>query len=169
MRIARYRWHGVTATPTGVVPTAMSVGSFVLVFTSIVDTELPLEPTPLPALLTKRVLPSAVSARWTGDAPTAMTVGTSVLVVPSMVDTESLRLLATKAVLPSGVTTTPTGNVPTVMSVGSLVLVFTSIVDTVPLGPLVTKAVTRHRGRAGTADTPPGATSAPANPTTTTP
>ena len=34
----RHRRHGVTATPTGNVPTGMSVGSLVLVFTSIVDT-----------------------------------------------------------------------------------------------------------------------------------
>ncbi len=40
---------GVTATPLGIVPTVMSVGFLVLVFTSIVDT------VPLPSLVTKAV------------------------------------------------------------------------------------------------------------------
>src|SRR5262249_14628298 len=54
------------------------------------------------------------------------------------------------------------------MSDGFLVLVFTSIVDTVPLTPLATKAVGRHFRRAGTADTRPRPTSAPAKPSTAT-
>jgi hypothetical protein len=57
------------------------------------------------------------------------------------------------------------------MSVGFLVPVFTSIVETEPLTALATKAVARHSLRAVTADTPSGTTptSAPANPSTTTP
>jgi hypothetical protein len=45
------------------------------------------------------------------------------------------------------------------------------MVDTVPPTEFVTKAVCRHRGRAGTADTPLGTTptSAPANPNINTP
>ena len=151
----------------------MSVGSLVLVFTSIVDT-VPLPGTIGPGaskpLVTKAVLPSGVTATPIGRGPTGMSVGFLVLVFTSIVDTVPLSLLATKAVLPSGVTATPTGIVPTAMSVGFLVLVFTSIVDTESLPVLVTKAVARHRERAGTADTPSGTTptSAPANPNTKT-
>src|SRR5262249_37646814 len=73
--------------------------------------------------------------------------------------------------LPSGVIATPAGCGPTVMSAGSFVRFCASIVDTVPLPPLVTKAVSRHRARAATADAPFGTTpsSAPANPSPTTP
>ena len=38
LSLSGYRRHGVTATPIGPVPTVMSVGSLVLLFTSIVDT-----------------------------------------------------------------------------------------------------------------------------------
>src|SRR6516164_1482629 len=100
-----------------------------------------------------------------------MSVGFLVLVFTSIVDTVPLTLLVTNAVLPSGVIATPPAPEPTGMSTGFLVLVLTSMVDTVPLAPLATKAVDRHRPRAVTAATPPGTTptSAPANPTTTTP
>jgi hypothetical protein len=78
----------VTATPTGAVPTAMSVGFLVRVFTSIVDTE------SLAALATKAVLPSGVTATSSGAVPTAMSVGFFVLVFTSMVDTVPLALAA---------------------------------------------------------------------------
>src|SRR5262249_21216660 len=99
-----------------------------------------------------------------------MSTGLLVLVFTSIVDTVPLRKLVTKAALPSGVTATTNGPAPTPMST-SLVLVFTSIADTVSLSLLATKAVVAHRPRAGIADTPSGTTptSAPANPSTTTP
>jgi hypothetical protein len=68
-RAVRHRRHGVTATPTGKLPTAMSVGCLVLVLTSIVDT------VPLPTLATKAVLPAGVTATPTGNVPTGMSVG----------------------------------------------------------------------------------------------
>jgi hypothetical protein len=57
------------------------------------------------------------------------------------------------------------------MSEECLVLVCTSIADTVPLSRLATKAVGRYCARPAAADTPSGTTptSAPANPSTTTP
>src|SRR5262245_58240924 len=125
----------------------MSVGSFFLVFTSIVDTA------PLPMLETTAVLPSGVIATSFGFAPTEISVGFLVLVLTSIVETVPLALLATTAVLPSGVIATPTAPKATAMSVGFFVLVFTSIADTVPTLPgigsnkdvkgpkLVTKAV----------------------------
>jgi hypothetical protein len=64
----------VIATPSGSVPTVMSVGSLVLVWTSIVDT---VEPR---MLVTKAVLPSGVIASPTGNDPTVMSVGSFVLV-----------------------------------------------------------------------------------------
>src|SRR5262249_2907654 len=57
---------GVIAIETGPGPTGMSVGSLVLVFRSIVDTELS------PLLTTKAVLPSGVNAPPSGPVPTAM-------------------------------------------------------------------------------------------------
>ena len=62
----------------------MSVGFLVLVFTSIVDTEL------LPPLATKAVLPSGVTATPIGSVPTGMSVGFLVLVFTSIVDTVPL-------------------------------------------------------------------------------
>src|SRR5262245_47327081 len=141
----------------------MSAGFLVLVLISIVETE------PLVLLVTKAVLPSGVIASRIGPVPTAMSVGLLVLVFTSMVDTVPLAALVTNAVLPSGVTATWTGPEPTAMSVGFLIPVVASIVDTVSLDSFATKTVARHRARAGTADTPPGATSAPANPSTSTP
>src|SRR5262245_2698958 len=112
-----------------------------------------------------------VTATPVGVEPTVMSAGFLVLVFTSTVETVPLSVLVTKAVLPSGVTATPVGAEPTVMSAGFLILVFTSIVDTVPLPLLVTTTVGRHRARTGAADTPSGTTptSAPANPSTTTP
>src|SRR5262245_7042459 len=100
-----------------------------------------------------------------------MSVGSFFLVLTSIVETVPLPVLATKAVLASGVTATPCGNGPTGMSACFLVLVLTSIVDTVLLALLVTKAVARHGARPATADPSSGITptSAPANPSTTTP
>src|SRR5262249_44279920 len=148
----------------GAVSTGMSVMSFVLVFTSTVDTELS------PLLATKTVFPSRVIACGSGLGPTGISMGFFVLVLTSIVETVSPTRLPTKAVLPSGVTTIPSGNESTGMSVGFLLLVFTSTVDTVRLPVLATKAVDRHRARAATADTPSGNTpiSAPANPSATT-
>jgi hypothetical protein len=59
----------VNATPTGAVPTGMSVGFLVLASTSIIDT------VPLNIWVTKTVLPSGVTARTIGDVPTGMSVG----------------------------------------------------------------------------------------------
>src|SRR5262249_58184261 len=78
-------WSGEEAT-------AMSVGSFVLVFTSMVDTE------SLRLLATKAVLPSGVTTTPTGNVPTVMSVGSLVLVFTSIVDTVPLGPLVTKAV-----------------------------------------------------------------------
>jgi hypothetical protein len=93
----------VIATLPGCVPTGMSVGSLVRVFTSMVDT------VPLSTLVTKAVLPSRVIATPFGNVPTGMSVGCSVLVFTSIVDTVPLGKPArprspwvTKAVLPSG-------------------------------------------------------------------
>src|SRR5262249_39560389 len=121
---------GVTATLCGAEPTVMSVGFLVLVFTSMVATELPLGSSAAPRLAraTKTVLPSRVTATPFGSSPSGMSVGFLVLVFTSTVDTVPLPLLVTKAVLPSGVIATPNGPEPTLMSVGFLVLVFTSIV-----------------------------------------
>src|SRR5262249_12533493 len=89
---------GVIATPVGAEPTVMSVGFLVLVFTSIVDTELLLAP--LWAM--KAVLPSGVTATPSGNTPTGRSVGFFVLVFPSIVDRVPIPL-TTRAVLPSGV------------------------------------------------------------------
>jgi hypothetical protein len=64
----------------------------VLVFTSIVDT------VPPPALVTKAVLPSGVTATPIGFAPTAMSVRFLVLVFTSIVDTVPASAFVTKAV-----------------------------------------------------------------------
>src|SRR5918995_877045 len=61
----------------------MSVGCFLRVFTSIVDT------VPLPLLVTKAVLPFGVTSTANGREPTVMSVGLFVLVCTSIVDTES--------------------------------------------------------------------------------
>src|SRR5919106_1285524 len=105
-RVARHLRHGVTATPIGNEPTVMSVGSLVLVFTSIVDT------VPLPLLVTKAVLPLGVTATPKGNEPTVTSAGCLVLVFTSIVDTVPSREV-TKAVLPSGVTAAPPRFVPT--------------------------------------------------------
>src|SRR5262249_28090054 len=125
-----HRRHGVIATEKPAGPTGMSSGFFVLVFTSIVDTELGTGTTRASGLswVTKTVLPSGVSATANGFAPTAVSVGFLVLVFTSIVDTVSLLTLATKAVLPSGVNASLPGIVPQAMSVGFFVLVLTSIV-----------------------------------------
>src|SRR5262249_4143357 len=80
---------GVTATPKGFEPTAMSVGFLVRVFTSMVDTE------SLAWLAMKAVLLSGVNATTAGSRPTGMSVGSLVLVFMSMVDTLPLLLLVT--------------------------------------------------------------------------
>src|SRR5881227_1935102 len=104
----------------------MSVGSLVLVLTSIVDTVPILSgvgdsaDTTGPKLSTKPVLPSGVIAIEIGPVPTGMSVGCLILVFRSITDTELLPLLTTKAVLPSGVNAPPNGPVPTAMSVGFL-------------------------------------------------
>src|SRR5262249_47819154 len=102
---------GVIATPNGPEPTAISVGSLVLVFTSMVDT------VPLAALATKAVLPSGVIATWTAPAPTVIAVGCLVQVVASIVDTVSLGSLATKTVARhrprATAADTPPGTTPT--------------------------------------------------------
>src|SRR5947207_5703500 len=123
----------------------MSVGSFVLVFTSIADTVPILSGVGKvadengPKLATKAVLPSGVIATVKGPEPTGMSAGYLVLVFTLNADTVPLPLLTTKAVLPSGVIAPPIGCAPAGMSVRSLVLVFTSIADTVLLPELVTK------------------------------
>src|SRR5215218_5322478 len=109
----------------------MSVGSFVLVFTSIADTVPTLSGVGEvadengPKLATKTVLPSGVIAIVHGPELTGMSVGCLVLVFTSITDTVPLSLSVTKRVSPSGVTTDTLGFEPTVMS-GSLVLVLTS-------------------------------------------
>src|SRR5262245_33400445 len=137
---ARHRRHGVNTTPNGPSPTVMSIGFLVLVFTSSVDTELPL-PKGSPALPTKAVFPSGVTATPPGPGPTGMSAAFFVLVFTSIVDSVPLPLLETNAVLLSGVNAAEPGREPTGMSVGFLVLVFTSIVDTVSLSKLATKSV----------------------------
>src|SRR5262245_31043306 len=87
-----HRRQGVNATSSGFAPTGMSVGCFVLVFTSIVDTESVLPVT------TKTVLPSGVTATAAGSALTGMSVGCLVLVLTSIVDTEFANWLVTNAV-----------------------------------------------------------------------
>src|SRR5262245_65565299 len=131
----------------------MSVGTLVLVFTSIAET------VPIlsgvgevadengPKLVTKAVLPSGVTAIVNGPELTGMSVGYLVLAFRSIADTVLLPLLTTKTVLPSGVIAPPTGFVPTGMSSVSR-LVATSIVDTVPLPELVTAAVLPSGGAA---------------------
>jgi hypothetical protein len=69
----------------GPVPTVMSEGCLVLVFTSIVET------LSLVWLATKAVLPSGVTATPPGLAPTVMSAGFVVLVFTSMVDTVPLN------------------------------------------------------------------------------
>src|SRR5262249_62074106 len=134
---------GVTATLSGSVPTVMSAGFLVLVFTSIVDTELPLGEGVAPKLelVTKAVLPSGAIATPFGLVPSGMSAGFLLLVLTLIVDTVPLPLLVTNAALPSGVIATPNGAEPTGMSVGFLVLVFTSIVETEPPPLLLTKPV----------------------------
>src|SRR5262249_4039100 len=127
LRRPRHRRHGVSATPNGDDPTAMSLGFLVLDLTSIVDTELG-----LPEWATKAVLPSGVTTSAAGVVSRAMAVGLGIRVFTSKVDTVPLRWV-TKAVLPSGVSTTEPGSGPTAMSLRFLVLVFTSMTDTVPL------------------------------------
>jgi hypothetical protein len=103
---------GVTVTPIGFFPTAMSAGFLVLVFTSIVDTE------SLFQLMTKAVLPSGVNATPHGNGPTGMSVGFLVPVFTSIVETVLLRLLVTKALarhsLGAATADTPSGTTPTI-------------------------------------------------------
>src|SRR5215203_6850623 len=111
----------------------MSVGSLVLVLTSIADIVPILSGVGKvadengPKFVTKAVLLSGVIAIVHAPELTGMSV--RCLVFRSIADTVPLPLLTTKPVLPSGVTAPPTGPEPTVMSVGSLVLVFTSIAE----------------------------------------
>src|SRR5262249_38684118 len=63
---------GVPATPFGFPPTAMSLGSFLLVFTSMVDT------VPLSLLVTKAVLPSGVTTTQNAREPTKTSRGSFV-------------------------------------------------------------------------------------------
>jgi hypothetical protein len=113
----------------------MSSGYLLLVFTSIVDTEVgPVAgATKGLAWVTKAVLPSGVIATANGFGPTGMSVGCLVLVFTSIVDIVSPLLLGTKRVLLSGVNPAPVGGKPSVMSSGCLVRVLTSIVESVPL------------------------------------
>src|SRR5918995_4437822 len=91
---AHHRRHGVIATLSGCRPTVMSEGCLVLVFTSIVDTELLwVGSRTRVALVTKAVLPSGVTATAFGFAPTGMSVGCFIRVFTSIVDTEPLPLL----------------------------------------------------------------------------
>src|SRR6266516_1436620 len=97
----------------------MSVGSFVLVFTSIADTVPILSGVGKvadengPKLATKAVLPSGVIATVIGPEPAGMSARSLVLVFTSIADTVLLPELVTKRVLPSGVTAPPTGPEPT--------------------------------------------------------
>src|SRR5512132_1640954 len=88
----------------------MSLGSLVLVFTSITDT------VPRSLSVTKRVLPSGVSTDTLGFEPTVMS-GSVVLVLTSITDTVPLPKFGTKAVarqgLGAGTADAPTGNTPT--------------------------------------------------------
>src|SRR5262245_13130284 len=88
----------------------MSVGSLVLVFTSIDDT------VPLSLSVTKRVLPSGVTTDTLGFEPTAMS-GSLVLVPTSITDTVPPSQFGTKAVARhgagAGIADAPTGNMPT--------------------------------------------------------
>src|SRR6266511_2952357 len=90
----------------------MSVGSFVLVATSIVDT------VPQLALTTKAVVRSGVIATPDGVAPMprGMSLGSLVRVATSMVDTELPPAFVTKAVIShpaAGACCAPTGATPT--------------------------------------------------------
>src|SRR5262245_8348283 len=129
----------------GLLPTTTSEGRVVLLFASIVETELPAGPGTMSssrlASATSAVLPLGVIATPFGLPPTGMSLGFLVLVLTSIVDTVPLSLLVTNAVLPFGVIATQNARDPTAMSVGSVVFVFTSIVETVPRALLVTKAV----------------------------
>src|SRR5262245_25933888 len=88
----------------------MSVGSLVLVFTSIVDT------VPLSRSVTKRVLPSGVTTDTLGFEPTVMS-GSLALVPASITDTVPLFQFGTKAVARhgpgAGAADAPTGTTPT--------------------------------------------------------
>src|SRR5436190_4223584 len=88
----------------------MSVGSLVLVFTSISDT------VPLSLSVTKTVLPSGVTTDTLGFEPTVMS-GSLVLVLTSITDTVPLPQFGTKAVARHGprpaTADAPTGNTPT--------------------------------------------------------
>ena len=94
----RHRRHGVTATLTGADPTVMSVGSLVLVLTSMVDTVPRGEKGAAPRLVTKAVLPSGVTATAAGKEPTVMSSGCLIRVFTPIVDTVPLRMLVTNAV-----------------------------------------------------------------------
>src|SRR5262249_25934713 len=108
----------------------MSLGSLILVFTSIVDT--------IPLLLsaTKAVLPFGVTATPFGLVPTGMLSGFLAPVVILIADTVLLTELVRKAVVLLGVNATSSPGIP--MSVGFLILDFTLIIAT---GSPVTKAV----------------------------
>src|SRR5262245_34700902 len=116
----------------GCAPTVMSVGSLVLVFTSITETVPILSGVGKvadengPKLATKAVLLSGVIAIVHAPELTGMSVRR--LVFTSIADTVPLPLLTTKPVLPSGVIAPPTGSAPTGMS-SVRRLVFTSIMD----------------------------------------
>jgi hypothetical protein len=89
----------------------MSVGFLALVFTSIDET------VSLFLRITKRVLPSGVTAVPAGYGPTEMSVGFLVLVFTSMVETVPLPALVTKAVARhrarAATADTPPGTTPT--------------------------------------------------------
>src|SRR6266540_463462 len=113
--------------PSGLGPTATSVGFLVRVATSIVETVLSL------ALVTKAGVPFGVIATSLGDPPTGMLDGFRVLVATSMVATALRPVSTTNAVLPSGEIATALAKLPVPenrMSFGSLVRVGASIVDT---------------------------------------
>src|SRR5512132_4402548 len=87
----------------------MSLGSLVLVFTSITDT------VPRSLSVTKRVLPSGVTTDTLGFEPTRMS-GSLVLVPTSITDTVPPAQFGTKAVARhgprAGTADAPTGNTP---------------------------------------------------------
>src|SRR5262249_4913691 len=144
------------AIPAGPMPTPMSVGFLVLVFTSIVDTvSLSLFATRAVARHLARAVTAGTSSGTTPTSEPANPNTTSPRTQRFTVPCLAIRLGHRR----HGVTATPTGYEPTGMSVEALVLVFTLRVDTESLAALATSAVLPSGAIATPAGCVPTATS----------
>src|SRR6476620_5641503 len=121
---------GLTATASGLLPTAIGGPITVFVAVSMTDTLLPLK------LATYTRVPSGVIAKPAGAAPT-VTVALTLLLAALMTETELPPLLLTYTNAPFGLTAATKGKVPT-LTVATTELVLVSMTETLLLLMLVT-------------------------------